>query len=704
MPAPAKDRARRTELRRAENARAANRAAARARGQDYAEAYRPDTITQKVYDAVEGGLGYLIGRDAPRVVGNIKELTEGLVGPDTTERAVRRTLGGRGELEDYLLAGLTVAPGLGRLAGKYAIAPAIRAVARRAPRAVETVERAATVVPRLRPQAPIEGASPRGPSAFPKRAAPAEAPQLTPRQEAFNAGPKLAVPTFSRVAPTSPYLTKTVGPFLHIKREGAEPLIVPEAEGATLNQQRALLANPETNQPLSLADEYTREAMGRSYDMDLPDPGTSLAKQAGIGRVFQLAAEGSPEYKSALFERYGQLMPDVVEKSGAQNYDQLTEAAYRQMGTEVDQQFDRLPIELRYNFGEGEYARPSGMLADVLGRGRLNVFRGGDPHPYLSDIDPETGLTANEKFRAVHDYFGHAGRGSTFRPGGEEIAYASHSQMMSPLAQMGLLSETRGQNSWVNYGTANADLSYRMNRIRDEIAQIEQVERMRGPPGASAAELAPLNAQLRELGAQTQFAPQLPLLLPPEYLPANTKGGVPGWLGPVNRPKAPSPEERAVHFSHSPGLTTTDPSFFGTGHRGDEHWIGGVPTGGKTSFYLGPEGTVLPESMVAAVAPHAYEARVKGLYDIQSDPEQLVQLAKAYNLKNMRMPVRKAGTEGTQYIPDLVKLVQDYGYSGYRNNNFLAEGRGAADVFEPVQDLRMITRGPNGYADGGIVE
>jgi hypothetical protein len=29
-----------------------------------------------------------------------------------------------------------------------------------------------------------------------------------------------------------------------------------------------------------------------------------------------------------------------------------------------------------------------------------DVFRGGDPHPFLSDIDPATGLTANEQFRA----------------------------------------------------------------------------------------------------------------------------------------------------------------------------------------------------------------------------------------------------------------------------------------------------------------
>lgn len=676
----------------------------------------PDTVAGRVYRAIGQGVGALqsLGGDprgwraqhAARAEDDVRSLVEGVLMPEELERGGRRIMQGRGETLDYVNAALVAAPGLGRLAGKYAVAPlaraAVRATRRAAPRAAGAVERAVTGIPRPKPQAPIEGASPRGPSAFPKRAAPEPAPQLNPREEAFDVKRHIPVPTFARVAPGSPYLSKTAGPFLHIKREGAQPLIVPEAKGATLDQQRAILANPETNQPLSVADEYTREAMGRPYDMDFADPGTSLSKQAGIGRSFQIAAEGSPEYKAALFERYGQTMPEVVEKSGAQNYDQLTEAAYRQMAKETDRQFQTLPIEMRYNFGEGEYARPSAMLDDVLSEGRLNVFRGGDPHPYLSDIDPDTGLTANEKFRAVHDYFGHATRGTTFRPGGEEVAYASHAQMMSPLARMGLLAETRGQNSWVNYSPANADLTYRMNSIRDEIAQIEQMDRMRGQRGASAGEIAKLNAQLRELGGQTQFASQVPLLLPPEYLPADTKGGIPDWLRPINRPKMPTPEERAVHFSHSPGLTATDPSFFGTGHRGDEWQVGGNPAGGKTSFYLGPEGTVRPEGEVRAVSPHAYEARVKGLYDIQSDPQQLVQLAQAYNLKKMRMPARQSHLQGTQWIPDFVKLVQDYGYSGYRNANFQGEGRGAADVFEPVQDLRMISRGPDGYAEGGL--
>ena len=61
-------------------------------------------------------------------------------------------------------------------------------------------------------------------------------------------------------------------------------------------------------------------------------------------------------------------------------------------------------------------------------------------------------VTVNDVFRAVHDYFGHAKEGSGFRSDGEENAWRSHASMYSPLARLALTSETRGQNSWLNFG------------------------------------------------------------------------------------------------------------------------------------------------------------------------------------------------------------------------------------------------------------
>lgn len=61
-------------------------------------------------------------------------------------------------------------------------------------------------------------------------------------------------------------------------------------------------------------------------------------------------------------------------------------------------------------------------------------------------------VRANDIFRIVHDYFGHIKDGVGFRADGEENAWRSHSRMYSPLAARAMTTETRGQNSWLNYG------------------------------------------------------------------------------------------------------------------------------------------------------------------------------------------------------------------------------------------------------------
>lgn len=68
-----------------------------------------------------------------------------------------------------------------------------------------------------------------------------------------------------------------------------------------------------------------------------------------------------------------------------------------------------------------------------------------ESHAYLS---PEE----NDKFRAVHDVFGHAATGRGFDRYGEDVAYLSHRQMFPKKAVQALTSETRGQNTYLNYG------------------------------------------------------------------------------------------------------------------------------------------------------------------------------------------------------------------------------------------------------------
>jgi hypothetical protein len=61
-------------------------------------------------------------------------------------------------------------------------------------------------------------------------------------------------------------------------------------------------------------------------------------------------------------------------------------------------------------------------------------------------------VTANDLFRAVHDAFGHGLEGAGFRARGEENAWQAHAQLFTGPALGALTSETRGQNSWLNYG------------------------------------------------------------------------------------------------------------------------------------------------------------------------------------------------------------------------------------------------------------
>ena len=61
-------------------------------------------------------------------------------------------------------------------------------------------------------------------------------------------------------------------------------------------------------------------------------------------------------------------------------------------------------------------------------------------------------LTYNDMFRAVHDFYGHGAHGYQFGPVGEENAWRKHRTMFSMEAVPALTSETRGQNSWINFG------------------------------------------------------------------------------------------------------------------------------------------------------------------------------------------------------------------------------------------------------------
>lgn len=107
---------------------------------------------------------------------------------------------------------------------------------------------------------------------------------------------------------------------------------------------------------------------------------------------------------------------------------------------------------------------PRDALADLRANNHLYVFptEAGfgtlnevADNPLLKPTGIEHGghpMLVNDAFRAVHDYFGHGMEGATFGARGEENAWQAHKRLFSPEALPALTSETRGQNSWVNFG------------------------------------------------------------------------------------------------------------------------------------------------------------------------------------------------------------------------------------------------------------
>lgn len=418
----------------------------------------------------------------------------------------------------------------------------------------------------------------------------------------------------------------------------------------------------ELNNPYNFVrqsvNQYTQSAIGKPYE--LPNiPESSLAKQSGIGRVFELALEDSPEYKKAVFDSYAKQMPEIIEKSGAKNYDDLMEKSYVQLAKETQQQFNNLPVSLSFHRGgEGQYASSNEMLQDIFGNKHLYVYQGGSPHDFLNQINKQTGLNSNEMFRAVHDFYGHGVQGNQFGPKGEEIAYAVHSNMYSPLAKIAMASETRGQNSFVNYTPINADLKSQINKFNEEIYYAKR----RGDTKAVNA----YERAKQEAFQGFQFAPQKSVLLPADYIKTDFSGGIPDYIAPLIKPKSGTTTKSTLtHYSTKPNLTETDPTKYGTGIAGEERQrIMFDPSAVKerTYFYAGKPGSITPE---LGLGPYRYRAESSGLYDVFQDPLGFRKLASEAN----RMPWTSKVNPGVSSggFTDVERLVKEYGYEGLLN-------------------------------------
>jgi hypothetical protein len=501
----------------------------------------------------------------------------------------------------------------------------------------------------------------------------------------------MQVPEIPKVK-ESRYETAQEGPFFRVKPRSAQAAgskdrgvreevrqadAAPGSGGGDVPQPVSdeaisLLIKDPSNFVRRTAEDYSQRASGQGYQ--LPDmPESSLAKQSAIGRTFQLAADGDDAYKRTIFEAYGRRYPELVEATGAKNYDQLLEASYRQLAKETADQFHALPVNMSYHrAGEGNYQSSGEMLRDVYGNRHLYVYQGGDPHDFLNALDPETGLNTNEMFRAIHDFYGHAVHGNTFGPKGEEIAYGAHAQMFSPLARMAMASETRGQNSFVNYTPVNAELKQRINRLNE--ARYEANRR------GQTADVAEIDKLLGEAWQGFQFAPQKSVLLPPEFVDTAYTGGMPGYIQSLIRPEpGTTASEMLTHFSHSPDLQMLDPTRYGTGIKGREmeRLLGTQnPVMERSYAYTGNPSRVRPEP---GLGRFRYGARSEGLYDVADDPLLFRTLAAEANRTPFTAKYNRGMTDPDQSFTDIERMAKEYGYEGLMNPQ-----QGTAILYRPT--------------------
>jgi hypothetical protein len=169
-----------------------------------------------------------------------------------------------------------------------------------------------------------------------------------------------------------------------------------------------------------------------------------------------------PEHSTAIAKAYDEMPHTPNDPATKASYDALIKETLAQYRAIKDSGLKITPV------GGAEYpyhGNPREVAKDVADNNHMAFFKtdegfGTDgamhpDNPMLRSSGEKIGdhdLLNNDLFRIVHDYFGHIKNGYGFRATGEDNAWRAHAAMYSDLARPAMTTETRGQNSWVNYG------------------------------------------------------------------------------------------------------------------------------------------------------------------------------------------------------------------------------------------------------------
>jgi hypothetical protein len=233
-------------------------------------------------------------------------------------------------------------------------------------------------------------------------------------------------------------------------------------------QTKAQVLNEEELTPLEGAPR-TEGATG-------PDPNlVSVAKKYAEDNNVPFVRQG--EYVK-VDEAFSKRIADAYEEMKHDPNNPKVKEAYSDLIRQTKAQYDAL-VDAGYEFTffdsetDPYNGNPSSAMRDLRANKKMAVYGTYDGYGTegITDSDlksnpmlEDTGLvwkdqngvdkpvTANDLFRAVHDAFGHGLEGAGFRARGEENAWQAHVRLFTGPAVAAITTETRGQNSWLNYG------------------------------------------------------------------------------------------------------------------------------------------------------------------------------------------------------------------------------------------------------------
>ena len=175
--------------------------------------------------------------------------------------------------------------------------------------------------------------------------------------------------------------------------------------------------------------------------------------------------------------------------------DPEVKASYEALAKETLEQYQAF-LDAGYTIeinNEEPYASSQDMIEDLRNNKRIKIFstesgfgskkitkkqRQDNPLLAKTELKDVNGkpLLVNDVFRAIHDFFGHAELGNSFGPKGEENAWNVHARMFSPLARRAMTTETRGQNSFVNFSGVNE----KIEKDREEARKLREAGDLEG--------------------------------------------------------------------------------------------------------------------------------------------------------------------------------------------------------------------------------